>query len=75
MSHFWLVEAMEAEGLGGGGVIAPAFGDVQAMKSPGRQILSAKQPGWCERIKTILAATVLHLAGNPHGYRRAKVWR
>jgi hypothetical protein len=29
MSHFWLIKAMEAEGLGGVGVIAPAFGNVQ----------------------------------------------
>src|SRR6266699_6595318 len=29
MSHFCLIEAVEVEGFGGGGVIAPAFGDVQ----------------------------------------------
>ena len=29
MSHFCLIEAVEAEGFGGGGVVAPAFGDVQ----------------------------------------------
>jgi hypothetical protein len=29
MSHFCLIEAVEAEGLGGGGVVASAFGDVQ----------------------------------------------
>jgi len=29
MSHFCLIEAVEAEGLGGGGVVAAAFGDVQ----------------------------------------------
>jgi hypothetical protein len=29
MSHFCLVEAVEAEGFGRGGVVAPAFGDVQ----------------------------------------------
>src|SRR6266700_4759828 len=29
MSHFCLIEAVEVEGLGGGGVVAPAFGDVQ----------------------------------------------
>ena len=29
MSHFWLIEAVETEGLGGGGVVAPAFGNVQ----------------------------------------------
>jgi hypothetical protein len=29
MSHFWLIEAVKAEGLGGGGVVASAFGDVQ----------------------------------------------
>src|SRR6202451_3286971 len=29
MSHFWLIEAVEAEGFGGGDVVAPAFGDVQ----------------------------------------------
>src|SRR6266568_4584062 len=29
MSHFCLSEAVEVEGFGGGGVIAPAFGDVQ----------------------------------------------
>jgi hypothetical protein len=29
MSHFWLIKAVETEGLGGGGVIAPAFGNVQ----------------------------------------------
>jgi hypothetical protein len=29
MSHFLLIKAVKAEGLGGGGVIAPAFGNVQ----------------------------------------------
>jgi hypothetical protein len=29
MSHFCLIEAVEVEGLGGGGVVAAAFGDVQ----------------------------------------------
>src|SRR6266568_4950691 len=29
MSHFCLIEAVEVEGFGGGGVVAPAFGDVQ----------------------------------------------
>ena len=29
MSHFWLIKAVEMEGLGGSGVIAPAFRDVQ----------------------------------------------
>src|SRR6266704_4659017 len=29
MSHFCLIEAVEAEGFGRGGVVAPAFGDVQ----------------------------------------------
>jgi hypothetical protein len=29
MSHFWLIKAVQVEGLGGGRVIAPAFGDVQ----------------------------------------------
>src|SRR5579862_5603704 len=29
MSHFRLIEAVEMEGLGGGGVVAPAFRDVQ----------------------------------------------
>src|SRR5450755_1270771 len=29
MSHFCLIEAVEAEGFGGGGVVAAAFGDVQ----------------------------------------------
>jgi hypothetical protein len=29
MSHFWLIEAVQVEGFGGGGVVAPAFGDVQ----------------------------------------------
>src|SRR5450755_997511 len=29
MSHFWLIKAVEAEGFGGGGVVAPSFGDVQ----------------------------------------------
>jgi hypothetical protein len=29
MSHFCLIEAVEMEGFGGGGVIAPAFRDVQ----------------------------------------------
>jgi hypothetical protein len=29
MSVFVLIEAVEAEGLGGGGVVAAAFGDVQ----------------------------------------------
>jgi len=29
MSHFWLIKAVEMEGLGGRGVITPAFGDVQ----------------------------------------------
>jgi hypothetical protein len=29
MSHFWLIKAVEAEGLGGGGVVAAALGDVQ----------------------------------------------
>lgn len=27
--HLSLIEAVEAEGFGGGGVVAPAFGDVQ----------------------------------------------
>jgi hypothetical protein len=27
--HFCLIEAVEVEGFGGGGVVAPAFGDVQ----------------------------------------------
>jgi len=30
MSHSWLIEAVEMEGLGGRGVIAAAFGDVLA---------------------------------------------
>ena len=29
MSAFVLIEAVEVKGLGGGGVVAPAFGDVQ----------------------------------------------
>src|SRR5580698_7720875 len=29
MSHFWLLKAVEAEGLGGGGVVASAFRNVQ----------------------------------------------
>jgi hypothetical protein len=29
MSHFCPIEAVEMEGFGGGGVITPAFGDVQ----------------------------------------------
>jgi hypothetical protein len=29
MSHFWLIKAVEMEGFGGGGVVAPAFRDVQ----------------------------------------------
>src|ERR1035438_8863021 len=29
MSHFCLIEAVEVEGFGGGGVVAAAFGDVQ----------------------------------------------
>ena len=29
MSHLSLIEAVEAEGFGGGGVVAAAFGDVQ----------------------------------------------
>jgi hypothetical protein len=29
MSHFCLIEAVKTEGLGGGGVVASAFGDVQ----------------------------------------------
>lgn len=29
MSAFVLIEAVEAEGLGGGGMVAPAFGDVE----------------------------------------------
>src|SRR5437016_14391335 len=29
MSHFSLIKAVQMEGLGGGGVVAPAFGDVQ----------------------------------------------
>src|SRR5450631_2783839 len=29
MSHFWLIEAVEVEGFGGGGVVASAFRDVQ----------------------------------------------
>src|SRR6266853_3665562 len=29
MSHFCLIEAVEVEGFGWGGVVAPAFGDVQ----------------------------------------------
>jgi hypothetical protein len=29
MSYFCLIEAVEAEGLGGGGVVASALGDVQ----------------------------------------------
>ena len=29
MSACVLIEAVEAEGFGGGGVVAPAFGDVQ----------------------------------------------
>jgi hypothetical protein len=29
MSHFWLIRAVEAEGLDRGGVVAPAFMDIQ----------------------------------------------
>jgi hypothetical protein len=29
MSHFCLIEAVKVEGLGGSGVVAAAFGDVQ----------------------------------------------
>jgi hypothetical protein len=32
MSHFWLTKAVEAEGLGRGGVITPAFGNVQVTR-------------------------------------------
>src|ERR1017187_2736165 len=34
MSHFCLIEAVEVEGFRGGGVVAPAFGDVR-VASPG----------------------------------------
>src|ERR1017187_4422015 len=29
MSHFCLIEAVDVDGFGGGGVVAPSFGDVQ----------------------------------------------
>ena len=29
MSHFWLIKSVEAEGLGRGGVVTPAFRNVQ----------------------------------------------
>ena len=29
MSHFWLIKVVETERLGGGGVVTPAFGNVQ----------------------------------------------